>query len=716
MSGTPVRHKPLPITLLFGAVVAAVAVTGIVPASAQPHTPHHLDVSVGLANRVNLAGPGVVPVTVLSTDSFDATTIDLGTVRLGEDADSGTSAARLTDGSTISAVVDVDDDARDDVVVFFDKDALRRDGELTPATSLLALSAATVGGEPVVGSDRVTTEVVLEVKFDESLRVRGSDRTLHSRHGRSLAPVRAVLDAQGGGEVDPTVDTPTATRLDDVAAQAEERSGQPVPDLASWYSVTLPADADADEVLTDLEALPEIEFAYPAPDLVPPPQVPDTPDFTGMQRYFRGADENGIDADFSRADPRLRGAGIKIVDWEYDWNEHHEDLQLPDPGTDLGGTAFAKYTGFNDQHGTAVMGILGAIDNDYGVTGGVPDAQLYGLSPTRASGAYAPGPSLAYLAALQDEDGEPFLEPGDAVLLEQQTTSPFGGTRYAPVEWVVSVHNAVTLLTSMGVTVVTTGGNGNTDSDHPLFTRDGGETLWFDRDVRDSGSIFVGAGHHTTRERLSFSNYGSRFDLQGWGNSITTTGHGGTSTSFWPTSGGGDPATLDYRYTSSFGGTSGAGPIVTTAVVAIQSYVMSTGQDPWSAQEIADVLKATGQPQGPNSASQHIGPLPDLEAALKLIEVDPPQTESTLTATDVTGLGWYVKPIVELTADDGWGSGVASTEYRVDGGSWTPYDGPVKVDGNDTRVFEYRSIDSNGNVEDTNTITFVAVGHHDGED
>jgi hypothetical protein len=52
----------------------------------------------------------------------------------------------------------------------------------------------------------------------------------------------------------------------------------------------------------------------------------------------------------------------------------------------------------------------------------------------------------------------------------------------------------------------------------------------------------------------------------------------------------------------------------------------------------------------------------------------------TLAATDVT-------------------SGLASTEYSLDGGAWTPYTQPVNVAGDGTHSLKYRSTDKAGNVE-----------------
>ncbi|HEX6327877.1 MAG TPA: alpha/beta hydrolase-fold protein [Jiangellaceae bacterium] len=96
----------------------------------------------------------------------------------------------------------------------------------------------------------------------------------------------------------------------------------------------------------------------------------------------------------------------------------------------------------------------------------------------------------------------------------------------------------------------------------------------------------------------------------------------------------------------------------------------------------------------------------------------PPITTAELTSEAVTGFGGHVKAVVTLTADDGpsGGSGVATTEYRVDGGDWISYGGPVLVNGDNPPrevVFEYRSIDANGNVEATKALPFTPVGKHD---
>ncbi|MFC5729434.1 MULTISPECIES: ThuA domain-containing protein [Nocardioides] len=85
-----------------------------------------------------------------------------------------------------------------------------------------------------------------------------------------------------------------------------------------------------------------------------------------------------------------------------------------------------------------------------------------------------------------------------------------------------------------------------------------------------------------------------------------------------------------------------------------------------------------------------------------------PTTALTLDPSDADGEnGWYVSaPSFTLAADDGDGSGVDSTEYRIGGGAWTPYEGtPVDLAGaaDGEVVIGYRSTDQAGNVAEPAT-------------
>ena len=66
--------------------------------------------------------------------------------------------------------------------------------------------------------------------------------------------------------------------------------------------------------------------------------------------------------------------------------------------------------------------------------------------------------------------------------------------------------------------------------------------------------------------------------------------------------------------------------------------------------------------------------------------------------------GWYVSPVsVALDAVDE-GSGVAGTEYRLDGGAWTAYSEPFTVGADGEHLVEFRSTDSAGNVEEAGSV------------
>ncbi|SFB27002.1 Protein of unknown function [Amycolatopsis marina] len=83
-----------------------------------------------------------------------------------------------------------------------------------------------------------------------------------------------------------------------------------------------------------------------------------------------------------------------------------------------------------------------------------------------------------------------------------------------------------------------------------------------------------------------------------------------------------------------------------------------------------------------------------------------PVTTASLEPGEPDGAGgWYRSaPAVSLSADDGAGSGVAETEYQVDGGEWTAYTEPFAVAGDGAHTVHYRSTDQAGNVEEAGVV------------
>ncbi|RIJ67044.1 hypothetical protein D1871_23570, partial [Nakamurella silvestris] len=91
------------------------------------------------------------------------------------------------------------------------------------------------------------------------------------------------------------------------------------------------------------------------------------------------------------------------------------------------------------------------------------------------------------------------------------------------------------------------------------------------------------------------------------------------------------------------------------------------------------------------------------EATTTTVKID--ATKPTTTGAQ-SGTGSVT---VTLTATDAT-SGVASTQYRIDGGAWTTYSTPFQVtSGAAAKVVEYRSTDLAGNVESTKQLTVAAV-------
>jgi hypothetical protein len=115
-----------------------------------------VDVKPGDAqNVINMGSNGVIPVAFLTTDGFDATTIDPTTVVLrGEDFTSGLVRMRGKNGSVPQATItDIDGDGRADLLVHVETEKLA-DGDIAAE---IELGAQTFGGEVVLGQPEMLT-------------------------------------------------------------------------------------------------------------------------------------------------------------------------------------------------------------------------------------------------------------------------------------------------------------------------------------------------------------------------------------------------------------------------------------------------------------------------------------------------------------------------------------------------------------------------------
>jgi hypothetical protein len=401
------------------------------------------------------------------------------------------------------------------------------------------------------------------------------------------------------------------SEIDQWSINGERNTGKPVYNLNNIYRLRIPKGYNVWELCRQLKDLPGIYLAIPVPKPVPAPSsAPPPGSFQSQQGYLNSAASTptGVDATWAWTQTGGTGTGVTICDLEYSWNYSHADVTKalnsqinPNPVADP----------FNDDnHGTAVIGQLVSDNNGWGTTGisygsGLKTCGTYYWE----FGSYGWNPAGAIGYAINN------LGAGDIILLEQQWEYTPGTGNFIPLEWYGSTSNgpypnqynnsvyvAITNAISNGIHVVEAGGNGNVNTDN---------LTWYG----NSGAIIVGAGgaysggtwSEGDLQRLSYSSYGQRFDLQGWGEDVVTTGYG----NLYSAEG------KNYWYTNTFSGTSSASPIVAGAVACVQGYYLANiTTTPFSPSAMRSHLITYGTAQI-IPPSGHIGPRPDIKNAIQ---------------------------------------------------------------------------------------------------
>ncbi len=377
-----------------------------------------------------------------------------------------------------------------------------------------------------------------------------------------------------------------------------------------WARLAVPASVAA-RAAAQLARDPDVEEAFVAPEITLPEAPPSeddhrieltllredpscpltTPSFESYQGYL-GPAPHGIDAPAAWRRGH-RGGGVWFADIEGGWNATHEDL----PGDRITHVAGRP---INDPswraHGTAVLGEVVGRDNGKGVVGIAPDVERVFTS------------SIGGIAVADAIDAAANkLRAGDVLLIELQGVGPRG--TYVPVEYWNDIYDTIAAATKRGVIVIEAAGNGAENLDHKAYDRK------FDRTRRDSGAIMIGAGGpprdgFRDRERLDFSNYGSRVDVQGWGRKVATLDYGDLQACDRE-----NRENVDRDYTNEFSGTSSASPIVAGAAVILEGIARANGKV-LSPKELRELLRRTGTPQA-GDTRENIGPRPDLARAIR---------------------------------------------------------------------------------------------------
>ena len=450
--------------------------------------------------------------------------------------------------------------------------------------------------QPPAGAD----PALLEVIFREGSGVRLREGALTDGGAGSLAQDEAILTLAARQGEWQRAHVATEAELDALRAKAAAR-GAAAPDLNLSYRLRVTNRADAPALLDSLRAARAVAYAGYAP--LPAP-APTAPNFENDQLYLNAA-TTGLGAKPAWLRAGGDGSLVRIADIEYSWNTNHLDLPLL---TALGPAGVDPFN--STDHGTSVLGEILSKRNGAGTTGGAYAAAGYIVAVNTASGYNIPSAITLALGA---------LGPGDVLLIEQQTFGPNytgvpPGTQvgYVPVEWNKPVYDAIVTAVGMGVAVVEPAGNGSQNLNSSVYTTGNGGHFPF-LAANDSGAILVGGGGSIfagsgDRARVAASNYGTTVDVQGWADSVVTTGGGGAYNAEGP----------NLYYTISFGGTSAAAAMVAGACAQAQSAYKAARSAVLTPSQLKEFLRSTGSPQtsGAFPDTQNIGPRPNVEAAI----------------------------------------------------------------------------------------------------
>jgi len=357
-----------------------------------------------------------------------------------------------------------------------------------------------------------------------------------------------------------------------------------------------------------------------------------------------------IDAEVVHSQNKGQGVRVAILDTGIDLD--HPDLRV------VGDTSFVYETVNGDDdngHGTRVAGIVAALDNDIGVIGVAPEAELYAVKVLNSRGSGRCSDILSGIEWAIDHD-------------MQVVNMSFATSLNLPQ----AIRTALEKAYQAGIVLVAGAGNTGTDS---------GEGNNICAPARYAPVIAVGATDELDN-RCSFSSTGDTLELTAPGVNIYST-----------TSGGG------YANVT---GTSASSPHVTgAAALLIASGVTSNA-------EVRQIFQGTAVDLGPSewdscygyglvNAAQAV----NAEGNNKPQDKMPPTTTIKLSGLQGNG-GWYRSDVkVELTAVDHLGgSGVTETQYSLDSGkTWQSYQEPFTITREGINVIQARSQDNAGNVE-----------------
>ncbi|QXP79211.1 MULTISPECIES: S8/S53 family peptidase [Winogradskyella] len=388
--------------------------------------------------------------------------------------------------------------------------------------------------------------------------------------------------------------------------------------LKNTFKIEAYLDTESSEqFLIDLQKVPNLIYAYQSntSPINPPYDIaPQTTNFENNQGYIES--NPGLNVRYAW-DNGINGSGINIRAVEYGINTNHEELHQTNASLASNTTINSGATTAFTEHGTMVAGVVFADRGTYGVSGLAHGANEYILYPEWTE-------EYGYNRVLATSNAIANSNAGDIIIYEMQTSGQNGN--FVPAEYEQVIWDLTKAATDAGIIVVAAAGNGNENLD---------DTFYDSYNSRgDSGAIIVGAGTaDINHSPLSFSTYGSRVNIQAWGNSVFTIGQSGNGYIVF----GND---FNQTYNPYFSGTSSATALVGGFAAVLQSYYLAQTGGYLTSQELRTLIINTGIPQ---FTGNNIGPLPNMQAAM--LEID---NTLSVDSENVSSFIMYPNPSKEI--------------------------------------------------------------------
>lgn len=440
------------------------------------------------------------------------------------------------------------------------------------AVSACAGSATTAYPKPL-DELRATLETSLVVELAESAEVPYEDGVERFLKQKGLLPWNLLENTFGPLSLRRVFTVLEPVEIQDLILEAKRRD----PDyedgrLLSLFYLDLPPEVLPQDVAKEMRQFDVVKNVYlDLPGDEPTTVQPEDDSGFVHQGYLQPA-PSGIDAVFAWGIPGGTGKGQALVDVESGWSLDHEDLPKNI------GLIYGDIRDWSRGHGTQVLGVICAVDNDKGCVGITPRLRAVDVA------SYYKGERPDAIVAALDR-----LQPGDVLLIEGQIVG-----KKLPIEVLDAEFEAIRLATALGYVVVEAAGNGSENLDAiPVLDPASPE-------YRDSKAILVGAASSDEAHfRLSTSNFGKRLDCFAWGENVSTTSSDSSGTT--------------NLYTRFFGGTSSAAAIVAGAALVVQGMAESHLGKRFTPEELRQILgdRDIGTPSH-DSQRDRIGVMPDL--------------------------------------------------------------------------------------------------------